>query len=181
MAKWKTISSKVVYKNPWITVKEDNVIRPDGKEGLFGVIDTNPSVYIVALTSNDEVILVKHHRYTIQTETLEIPAGGSDGEDFLKAAQRELQEETGMIANEWKYISETIVFPGVGTEIMHTFLAKGLTQTNNHKQQEDLIIETVTVPFEKAFSLIKSGEIFDSQSITALIQASFYLGYSFKK
>ena len=90
MTLWRTHSSTTVYENPWIRVREDAVDRPDGSAGIYGVVEVrNPAVFVVPVTADDEVVLVEVDRYTTGV-SLEVPAGGSDGEDLLVAAQREL-------------------------------------------------------------------------------------------
>src|SRR5260221_11768945 len=95
-------SSKTVYKNPWIEVKEDEVIRPDGTEGIFGTIDYVPGLSIVALNKNNEIYLVKEYYYVLEEEGIQTPSGGVDfGENTFQAAKRELLEENGCVSGEW--------------------------------------------------------------------------------
>ena len=90
---WTTRSSRTVYENRWIEVREDEVTGPDG-DGIYGVVRMQqPAVFIIALDENERVCLVELERYTTG-RSLEVPAGGTDGEDPLVAAQRELREET---------------------------------------------------------------------------------------
>src|SRR6476619_2150528 len=97
---WQTRASRTVYENRWIRVREDDVTRPDGGEGIYGVVEVrHPAVFVVPVTGAGEVLLVRIHRYATGRESLEIPAGGTDGEDPLVAARRELQEETGHVAD----------------------------------------------------------------------------------
>ncbi|HET9633323.1 MAG TPA: NUDIX domain-containing protein, partial [Terrabacter sp.] len=93
---WPTTESRLVYENAWIRVREDAVTRPDGSDGTYGVVEVRrPAVFVVALTDEDEVVLVTVDRHTVG-HSVEVPAGGTDGEDPLRAAQRELAEETGL-------------------------------------------------------------------------------------
>ncbi|NDC38040.1 MAG: NUDIX hydrolase, partial [Proteobacteria bacterium] len=95
---WKTLSSKVMYQNPWISVREDQVIRPDGSPGIYGVVETKVATGVVALTPEHKVILVGQYRYPLQQYSWEIVEGGAEhGEDPFVAIQRELEEEVGRV------------------------------------------------------------------------------------
>ena len=108
MRSWRTHGSRVVYENAWIRVREDEVTRPDGGRGIYGVVETTaPSVFIVALTAAEEVLLVGLERYTTGRPSLEIPAGNSEGDDPLVAARRELREETGRVAGSWELVGRS--------------------------------------------------------------------------
>ena len=99
---WPVVSSRDVYENQWIRVREDIVERPGGGQGIYGVMTVRqPAVFVVALTDDDELLMVDVDRHTVGP-SLEIPAGGSDGEDPLVAARRELLEETGYRAERWQ-------------------------------------------------------------------------------
>src|SRR5436190_1936425 len=79
---WKTNSSRVVYENPWVRVREDHVTRPGGGPGLYGVIEIRPSVGVVATNDRDEIVLVGQWRYSVDRYSWEIPRGGSDHGSF---------------------------------------------------------------------------------------------------
>ena len=99
MSLWTTRESSVVYENPWIRVREDAVDRPDGTPGIYGVVELrNAAVFVVALTDADEVVLVEVDRYTVGA-SLEVPAGGADGQDPLAAARREVWSEQGLLTS----------------------------------------------------------------------------------
>src|SRR4051812_2461063 len=110
---WPVTRSRVAYENPWIVVREESVVRPDGSPGLYGVVELRrPAVFVVALTEADEVVLVTVDRHTVGT-SIEVPAGGTDGEDPLVAARRELHEETGLTAGTWRCVGEISALNGI--------------------------------------------------------------------
>ncbi len=103
MAKqWQQISSKIIYEKPWVRFREDEVRRPDGSAGIYTVFDIPlGSVCVLPLTDFNEVWMVKQERYPTGVVSWELPAGGSDGQESLEAAMRELKEETGLVATSW--------------------------------------------------------------------------------
>ena len=173
---WKKLSSKIAYRNPWFKVREDKVIRPNGKRGIYSVIETNgPSVYVVAMTDKDEVYLVRQYRYTTGSFLWEIIGGNSDGETPLAAAKRELQEEAGLVAKRWQEVGKFQVENGIGSEIGYVFIARELKMAISNKMTEEGIDELKKVPFKKALAMIESEEITDGQSIVALTKANLWL------
>ncbi len=174
---WKTLNSIIVYRNRWMTVREDKIIRPDGSEGIYSVIENAPSVHIVALTNQDEVYLIGQFRYTTKTFSWEIPAGGADETDLLSAAKRELQEETGLTAEIWEETGKFHTMNGISGQMSHVFVARNLSQTDSNNQEEEGISHMKCVPLKQAFKMIKQGEITDSDSISALIHAALWISY----
>src|SRR5438105_3622796 len=121
---WQTVSSKEVYTNPWLSVHEHTVIRPDGTKGMYGVVDTyGPSVFIVAMNDMKQVLYVAQHRFPTNTYSWELPGGNAGAEDVLKAAQRELEEESGYRAEKWDKVGVLQVMSGVSNELEHIFVA----------------------------------------------------------
>jgi 8-oxo-dGTP pyrophosphatase MutT (NUDIX family) len=173
---WRTISSKVVYRNPWIAVREDQVVRPDGSPGLYGVVETTPSVFIVALSDADEVLLVTQDRYPTGTSSVEVPAGNAGHEEPLAAAARELQEETGYAAARWTPIGVLESMNGICTELQHVFLARELTHVGTDAQAEDGITDVQWVPLDDVLERIRDGAITDGQSVSSLLLALLALG-----
>lgn len=171
----KKLSSKVVYQNPYFKVHEDAVILPTGESGTYYTIDLPPSVMIVALNDKSEVYLVKLYRYTTQQYSWEIPGGACDGEDPLTAAQRELQEETGFIAKSWEDLGAQQVLNGSTNKLFHVILAKDVIQTDLNQQAEEGITEVEFISFQEVKRMILSGEVNDSETISALMVAGIKL------
>jgi 8-oxo-dGTP pyrophosphatase MutT (NUDIX family) len=166
---WKTLSTKHIYTNPWITVREDQVIRPDGSEGIYGVVDTRIASAVVALTPENEVYLVGQFRYTTDVYSWEVIAGGGEkNEDPLVTAKRELKEEAGITAQTWTTLSENIQMSNCYTsEIGYIYLARDLEISEPEPDDtEELLLKKI--PLEDALAQIDSGEITDAFSIIAL-------------
>lgn len=174
---WTTIASRVVYENRWIRVREDAVRRPDGEDGTYGVVETRgPSVFVVALTDDDEVVLVEQERYPTGTRSLELPAGNSEGEEPLAAARRELCEEAGIAAAVWQPLGQLESMNGICDELQHVYLARELSHGQPHRKDEDGITAVRTVPFAQALRMVGSGAIVDGQSVSSLALAGVALG-----
>ena len=125
---WRRRSRRLVYENPWVSVLHDEVDRPDGQPGIYGVIHfQNHAVAIVAIDDRDRVVLVGQWRYTIDAYSWELPEGGvPPDESPLAGAQRELREETGLEAADWREIARIAVSNSVTDELGTIFLATAL-------------------------------------------------------
>ncbi|HSW91659.1 MAG TPA: NUDIX hydrolase [Candidatus Saccharimonadales bacterium] len=166
---WKTISSKTVYENPWMRVREDAVIRPDGTDGIYGVMESKDSVVIVTLNKDNEVYLIRSFNYPVSTWSWGLPGGGGDDEHPEVASKRELAEETGITASTWTFLGRTRVSSGLMTEKMAVYLAEDLSFGDRlEADDKDLISEGKFVSFEDIDQMIRQGEIDDAQTVTGL-------------
>ena len=167
---WRTLSTDHVYTNPWISVREDQVLRPDGSPGLYGVVSMAPAVGVVALTDREEVVLVGQWRYALGEYSWELVEGGVDaGEDPLAAIQRELREEAGYRAGSWSTLGpELTVSNSVTNQRGRLFVARDLAPVPRAPDPtEELMV--ATVPVADALTLIDRGLINDSLTVLGLL------------
>lgn len=167
---WKTLSTRMVYDNPWIRVREDQVIHPDGQPGIYGVVHyKNLAIGIVAIDTDGNIHLVGQHRYPLNQYSWEIPEGGCpEGEDPLNAAKRELLEETGLEASDWKLAGGADLSNSVSDEHAIWFLASGLVQGEAAPEGTE-VLERRLVPVSEALRMIDRHEITDALSVIALL------------
>lgn len=174
---WKTLSTRLVYENSWISVREDQVLTPQGTPGIYGVVEARLAVGIVALTDDSQIYLVGQYRYPTEGYSWEIPEGGSeDGEQALVTAQRELREETGLVATTWEPLGGEVHTSNCFTaERGQLFLAQGLSLGESEPDEtEQLKVKKVSVV--EALAMVDAGEIQDALSIIALLRLSRKLG-----
>lgn len=166
---WKILGEQIVYDNKWIKVTEYDVINPSGGKGIYGKVHfKNLAIGVVALNNDDETYLVRQFRFTLGEYTWEIPEGGGDPEKSpLESAQRELLEETGLVANKWTLLLKTHLSNSVSDEVGFVFLAEELEQHEAQPEEtEDISVKKL--PFSEALSMIDREEITDSLTIMAL-------------
>ena len=175
---WETHESTAVYANNWITVREDRITGPAG-EGIYGVVTMrHPAVFVVAIDDEDRICLVTLDRYTTGP-SIEVPAGGSDGQDPLEAARRELLEETGLEAAEWTALGTMNALNGIADAPEHVFLARALRPApgaSAHTQAEEGIDTVTRVPFADVLAMIADGRITDGETVAAIAYAGIRLG-----
>jgi 8-oxo-dGTP pyrophosphatase MutT (NUDIX family) len=176
---WQTRASREVYGNRWIRVREDDVVRPDGSTGPYGVVEVRqPAVFVVAVTEDDRVLLVTMHRYTTGAVSVEVPAGGSDGEELETAAQRELLEETGFRADEWTRLGRQYALNGVADAPAEVFLARRLSAGEGAELEAEGITNVAAHDWGEVCRMVRDGTITDSESIGALLLAAIELGWA---
>lgn len=162
-----TLSSKTVYSNPWITVHEDTIIHPGGREGVYGYLESKDSVMIIATNNNDEIFLVKAFRYPTKEWGWELPGGSTDGEEPIIAAQRELIEETGFTSTQWQNVGHPLVCNGLMTERTHYLIAHDVTDGIATEEEEEFA-DKQFFSKDEINTMVVNGEIDDGQSLTGL-------------
>jgi 8-oxo-dGTP pyrophosphatase MutT (NUDIX family) len=170
--KWKKLNSKIVYKNRWLLVREDSVIRPDGKAGKYSVVERLPVNFIIALDHKDRIFFIREYRYPIKKTILQLPAGTTEKNDsFLVSAKKGLCEETGIKANTWEKIGKFYIGPGHENVYANVFLAKDLDVSQLDKitkNGDELILKILRIPIKEVKQLIVSGRIECGITLAAL-------------
>lgn len=170
MSEARILNSHVVYSGGHIQVREDRIIEPAGHECSREIVVHPGAVCVVARPTPDEVILIRQYRHAASRELVEIPAGTlHPGEDPRECAIRELEEEAGYRAANMVERGRFWTTPGFTTEFMYLYEAAGLTKTQIHPD-EDEVIEVDIVSRTKALKMIDEGQIQDAKSILGLLR-----------
>lgn len=173
---WTRLSSRLVYENPWLRVCHEEVLTPAGTPGIYGVVGFKSSaVGIVPLDEEGFTWLVGQYRYTLDRYCWEIPMGGSpEGEDLLATAKRELEEETGLRAGDWRELMRVDISKSVTDETGVAYLARDLAPGGMALEPtEDITVRRL--PFAEALAMAMRGEITDVFSIAALMKVDYVL------
>ncbi|MBV9868254.1 MAG: NUDIX hydrolase [Abitibacteriaceae bacterium] len=168
---WQTTGSRDIYSNPWIAVREDAVIRPDGAAGIYGVVHyKNKAIGVLPVDAAGYIYLVGQHRYPLNIYSWEIPEGGCPvGEEPLEGAKRELLEETGLQADSWQILGTAQLSNSVSDEEAIYYLATDLHQGEAQPEgTEELRIKHI--PFEQALQMVLDGEITDAISVMGILR-----------
>lgn len=170
-SKWKTISNDVVYENDWISVEHHEVITPGGNAGVYGVVAfKNIAIGILPIDQEGNTWLVGQYRYALSAYSWEIPmGGGSLDTDPLISAQRELREETGLIAERWSLMMELHTSNSITNEYGLVYIAEGLKMTTSDSDDtEDLTLRKL--PFSEVLEMVLEGKITDAISVAAILR-----------
>jgi 8-oxo-dGTP pyrophosphatase MutT (NUDIX family) len=166
---WVRHSRDAVYENPWMTIWHDEVTRPDGAAGIYGVVHfANTAVGVVVLDDDDRILLVGQHRYPLDEYSWEIPEGGSGpAETPLEGAVRELREETGLEASGWTEAIRLHLSNSVTDELAVVFVATGL---HHGEAQPDGTeeLEVRWLPFDEVLAMTLDGRITDALTIAGV-------------
>ena len=164
----RTLSSREVYRNRWMRVREDQIERSNGQPGIYGVVDKDPCAIIIPL-DGESLYLVQQYRYTVQRVCVEFPQGGweQDDVDIEELARGELREETGFTAQSIIYLGPMYVAYGFASQVQHAFLATGLEpgETEFDPEEHDLVLRKMAIAeFEQ---MLFDGTIRDCCTLAA--------------
>jgi 8-oxo-dGTP pyrophosphatase MutT (NUDIX family) len=163
-----TLSSREVYRNHWMRLREDKILRSNGKNGIYGVVDKDDSAIILPI-DGDRIWLVEQFRYTIQERALELPQGGWEMEIDApeELARGELKEELGLEATEMTHLGTLWIAYGFTRQKQHVFLAQGLTQTGKEPDAEEHDLTMRSVPVAEFEEMMLDGTIRDNCTLSA--------------
>lgn len=170
---WKTRSSREIYRNPWMRLREDIAELPNGGTTLYGVCEFGRAVGVLPFIDAEHVVMVRQYRYIWgESHRWEIPTGGShQDEDLVDAAQRELQEEIGYRAGNLMHISSHYTSKSLCHETADIYIGRDLVPSSAPRDAtEDL--EVATLPFAEVLDMVLRNEIRDAMSIVAILWAA---------
>jgi 8-oxo-dGDP phosphatase len=171
---WKRGPERLVYDNPWIKVTEHAAVAPTGRPATYGVVGfKNLAIAILPIHDDGKVVLVGQNRFTLEGYSWEIPEGGSPvGEDPLAGAKRELAEETGLVAAEWREVLRAQLSNSVTDERAVGYIATGLSNGGHgHEMDETEDLALVHVPFREALDAALAGHLQDVLTVAMLLRA----------
>ena len=166
------ISTREIYRNAWIVVREDQIRRPDGSPGIYSVVD-KPSYALVIASDADRLRLVEQYRYPLGERRWEFPQGAAPGlahMEPLALAARELQEETGLTAGRMTLLGRLDVAPGMTSQRGFVFLATDVREGDPDREHEEQDMRSAWFTRDEVEDMILSGEMTDAQSIAAYAQ-----------
>lgn len=170
---WKTLSTRLVYQNPWTKVREDIAQMPNGETTIYGVIEAGQAVGVLPFVDSNHVVLVRQYRYVFgENLRWEMPTGGvKPGESLQEAANRELREEVGFIAGQLQPISTYYTSKSVMHEIAHLFIGRGLNRVHAAPDETEFL-EMEIFSFDQVLSMVLASEIRDSMTIIAVLHTA---------
>ena len=169
---WRATSTRPIYRNRWIDVREDIVELPDGHTTVYGVVECSECVGVLPFLDRDTVLLVGQYRYVAKGFFWEMPTGGQDaGETRLQAAQRELAEEAGYEAGRLVELGDFHTSKSILREVAHLYLAEDLRPAARRADHTEFI-ERRAFPFADVLAMVTRGEIKDAMTIIAVLHAA---------
>ena len=173
---WKTLGTEVKYDNPWIRVSESQVLNPAGKPGIYGKVHfKNLAIGIIPLDKEYNTWIVGQYRYVLEQYSWEIPeGGGSPDVPPVASAQRELLEETGIMAKQWDKIMEIHLSNSVSDEVGIIFIARDLSFTTPSPEDTEKL-EIKKIPFAELLNMTMEGKITDALAVAGILKAKLLI------
>ena len=175
MNKWPCLKSDYTLKTPWFNLRSDQIILPDNSHSVYHVVEHPGFSVIVAITAENYVIMEKIYRYPVDNTILECPSGQLDDDDPLTAARRELEEETGYIADNFENLGQFFVSPGRGDEKFNLFLAQNARLEGCCSPEVTEQIEVTLIELNTLYKMVFSGEIIDAKTALSILLVKNHL------
>jgi ADP-ribose pyrophosphatase len=170
---WKTLTTREVYQNRWMRLREDTAEMPNGKITLYGVVECADCVAVLPFVDDEHVVLVRQYRYVFgEDHRWEIPSGGvKPGESAAEAARRELREEAGYDAADLRHVSTYFTSKSIMRETGHLYVGRALSRVQAIPDETEFF-EIEVFPFAQALQMVVESEIRDSMSVITLLHAA---------
>jgi len=165
-----TLGSRIVYQNRWMTVREDEIRRPDGSNGIYGVVE-KPDAAIVIPVENGRVHMVQQFKYAVGDRFWEFPQGTweqANNYTIEELARGELREETGLVATDLEFLARIYIAYGFLTQPLHVFAATGLTQLDAQPEHEEQDLIRGSFTWDEFHNMVRGGQVADSLTLAAL-------------
>ncbi len=172
---WKILQQRPVHADPWVTLRQDDVIRPDGEPGTYTVVTVKPGVCVLAVDDDQNAYLTEEFHYAVGRDTLEGVSGGSEpNEDTQQTAVRELQEEIGIVAERFTKLGTIDPLTSCLVSPTDLYLAQGLKFVDPSPEGTE-VIRRVKLPLAEAVEQVMSGEITHGPSCVLILKVHLYL------
>lgn len=165
----RTVASREIYRNNWLSIREDEIRRPDGSDGVYAVVD-KPTYALVIAQDGDRLHLVEQFRYPLGLRRWEFPQGTAQdvtNPEPSELAARELREETGLRAKTMTLLGQLDLAPGMSSQRGLVFLATGITEGEHDREHEEQDMRSAWFSRVEVERMMRDGEITDAQSIAA--------------
>jgi 8-oxo-dGDP phosphatase len=169
---WSVQTARTVYENPWLILRHYETLAPSGYAGIYGVVSyKNYAIAILPLHDNGEVTLIGQHRMPLADYSWELPEGGGPiGVDPLESAKRELREEAGLVAADWRQVLRFQLSNSITDERGFGFIATGLSAAEIEPDPTE-VLQIARAPFREALDMAVSGEMTDAMTVAMLLRA----------
>lgn len=169
---FKTLTSRIAWSCPWYAVRQDEILLPDGSQGVYNTVTKPTAVWILPVTTQKEIVLCYSYRYTVDDWCWELPAGGvKPGQTLEEAAREELHEEVGGVCETLEHLGQFYTANGICDEVGHFFLATGVTLGETAHEPAE-VIEVHPKPIEVVLDMALRGQISDAPSALVLLQVA---------
>ncbi|MGW0731709.1 NUDIX domain-containing protein [Streptomyces sp. NPDC002851] len=168
---WRRLGSEELHRGPFLSLRRDRVVRPDGHEGTYEHVTVDDGVRVVALDDDGQVLLVEDNFYLQRRRVVHLPGGGCGGQGPLAAARRELEEETGLVADELSPLGVIDPLPATTAARTHLVLARGLRPGLLGRDDTEVGMTMQRRPLSEAVEAVRAGAITEAGSVAALLLA----------